>query len=121
MANIQPFVFQILESDFNKLRQKLAFSTFPDELDEAGWEYGAPLKDVKRLAEYWRDSFDWKAMENKINSLPNYTSTIEIDGFDPLNVHFLHVKAPTEDAIPLLFVHGCPLLGSIYVEVADGF
>ncbi|CAG8948915.1 hypothetical protein HYFRA_00002042 [Hymenoscyphus fraxineus] len=108
MANIQPFIFDITQSDKDKLLQKLDDSVFPDELDEVGWEYGTPLADVKRLAAYWRKDFDWESMENKIKSLPNYTSTIEVEGFEPLDIHFLHMRSGNDDAIPLLFLHGWP-------------
>lgn len=70
--------------------------------------------DVKRLATYWRKSFDWRAQEVKLNDLPNYHTGIRVDGFGELDIHFLHQPSENPDAIPLLFVHGWP--GS-YIEV----
>ena len=63
--------------------------------------------DVKRIANHWRDNFDWREHERKINELPNYEVQIEIDGFGPLDVHFVHQRSEVKNAIPLLFVHGC--------------
>ena len=107
MASIKPYTLAVPDHRLQKLRAKLESAEFPDELDAAGWDYGAPLADVKRLTAYWRDSFDWRKQEEEINELPNFQTEISVDGFDPLNVHFVHQKSQTSAAIPLLFVHGC--------------
>ena len=86
---------------------KLELTEFPDELDDAGWDYGAPLADVKRLTAYWKDRFDWKHQEADINKLPQFQTRIKVDGYEALRIHFVHQKSESSKAIPLLFVHGC--------------
>lgn len=112
------YEIHIPDAEIDKLKQKLALATFPDELEDSGWDLGAPLSEVRRLAEYWQDSFDWRAEEAKLNALPNFHRKVPIDGFGALDIHYLHQKAgKTSDArvvVPLLFVHGWP--GS-YLEV----
>ena len=107
MASITPFTVNVPEERLEKLRQKLELAEFPDELDDAGWDYGAPLADVKRLVAYWKDEFDWRKQETKINQLPQYQTQIHVDGYEALNIHFIHQKSENPKAIPLLFVHGC--------------
>lgn len=65
-------------------------------------------KDIRRLTEYWRTKFDWREKEIGLNHLPNFMTRITVDGFDPLDIHFLHQKSQVKGAIPLLFVHGWP-------------
>ena len=65
-------------------------------------------KDVKRFVDHWRNKFDWREHERKINELPNFEVTVEIDGFGPVDMHFLHQKSDVKGAIPLCFVHGWP-------------
>lgn len=97
------------------LGKKLSVATFPDELRAADqWPYGAPLADVKRLVKYWQDGFDWRKAETAINELPNFRTQIEVKGFSPLDIHFVHQKSESAKAIPLLFCHGWP--GS-FIEV----
>ncbi|KAF2722616.1 alpha/beta-hydrolase [Polychaeton citri CBS 116435] len=96
----------VSEDKLAGLQRKLDATTFPDEIDEAAWDYGAPLADVKRLAQYWKDSFHWRKQEAKLNELPNFHTSIKVDGFDTLRIHF--------ETVPLLFCHGWP--GS-YIEV----
>ena len=108
MADIEPFTISIPDSALSDLKTRLSLARFPDELDEAAWDYGAPLADVKRLTAYWKDHFNWRAAESKLNELPHYRTSITVDGFDPLDIHFLHQKSSNENAIPLLFVHGWP-------------
>ncbi|KAJ7062254.1 Alpha/Beta hydrolase protein [Mycena amicta] len=104
-----PFKIAIPDSALDSLRQKLALARLPDELDEAGWEYGVPLGDVRRLLERWQNGFDWRAQETKINEeLPQFTRDIEVEGHGTLNIHYVHQKSERVDAIPLLFVHGWP-------------
>jgi pimeloyl-ACP methyl ester carboxylesterase len=85
------------------------------QLDGCGWDYGAPLSDVKRLTNYWQNGFDWRAQESKLNELPNYHKKLRADGFPELDIHYIHQPSQSAEAIPLLFVHGWP--GS-YIEVS---
>ncbi len=106
--SISPYHISVKDSEIARLKEKLALSSFPDELDQAAWDYGAPLQDVKRLAQYWRNGFDWRKAEAKLNELPNYRTNISVDGgFGELDVHFVHQRSPIAGAIPLLFCHGC--------------
>lgn len=103
----QTYTIDVPAERIDQLKERLAISSFPDELDEAQWDYGAPLKDIKRLADYWQNKYDWKAQEAKINELPNYQTKVPVRGFGELDVHFVHQKSSIGNAIPLLFVHGC--------------
>lgn len=96
------------DSQLETLQKKLELATFPDELEDSGWNLGSPLADVKRLAEYWRNGFDWRAQEAKMNELPNFHRTVPVDGFGELDIHYLHQRSSNPNAIPLLFVHGWP-------------
>ena len=110
MTSIEPYTISVPEEQRQQLTRKLEATTFPDELDQADWDYGAPLADVKRLVTYWREQFDWRKQEAKLNELPNFKTAIQVDGFESLDIHFVHQKSDVERAIPLLFSHGCGLL-----------
>jgi pimeloyl-ACP methyl ester carboxylesterase len=73
--------------------------------------YGASRAQVEDLAKYWRDSYDWRAWEDRLNQYPQYTTTV-----DGTNVHFLHVRSPEAHSLPLILSHGWP--GSV-VEYLD--
>jgi pimeloyl-ACP methyl ester carboxylesterase len=70
------------------------------------WEYGADIRKVRELADYWQKSYDWRAQEARINRFDQFTT--EIDG---QTIHFIHERSPRVDAIPLMLIHGWP--GSI--------
>ena len=108
MAEI-PFKLSIPESDLELLRNKLALTRFPDEIEGANWDYGVPLADIKRLVSRWKDGYNWRKYEATINEIPQFTRDIEVDGFGPINVHYVHQRSILENAIPLLFMHGCEL------------
>ena len=118
---MEPFTISVPKSALESLFQKLSRTTFPDELDEAGWGYGAPLADVKRLTQYWKDRYDWRKHEAKINELPNYRTSIAVDGFDTLDIHFVYQKSEVEGAIPLLFSHGCELSSTVPLQPSLSF
>ena len=105
---IEPYRISVPEDKLEILKQKLSLTTWPDELDGSEWAYGAPLDRVTQLAAYWKDSFDWRKQESRLNELPNYHTKIQVDGFEALDVHFIHQKSDVENAIPLLFCHGWP-------------
>ncbi|KAJ9668851.1 hypothetical protein H2201_001097 [Coniosporium apollinis] len=116
MSQVKEFSISVPQEHIDRLKQKLSLTTFPDELDDAGWDYGAPLADIKRLHNHWLNNYDWRTHEQKINrdAGSQYTADVPVEGFGSLNIHFVHQKSKVKDAIPLLFCHGWP--GS-FIEV----
>ena len=115
MSSIVPFKIAVPDDKIKRLKQKLALSDFPDDVaDFEPWVRGPPVSDLKRLSSYWENGFDWRTVEAKLNELPQYTTKIEVDGYDTYDVHFIHQPSTVKNAIPLLFVHGWP--GS-FIEV----
>jgi epoxide hydrolase len=110
-SEIRPFSIEIPEADLDDLRGRLARTRWPSQLAGPGWSRGVPREYLRELAEYWRTDYDWRAHEAKLNELPQFTTTI-----DGANVHFLHLRSPEPDALPLIMTHGWP--GSI-VEFLD--
>ena len=108
---VRPFRIEIPQADLDDLNERLARTRFPDELPDVGWSRGVPLNYLKELAEYWRTSYDWREQEANLNELPQFTTTI-----DGQRIHFLHVRSPEPDALPLIITHGWP--GS-FVEFLD--
>jgi epoxide hydrolase len=108
---IRPFHIDIPSTAIDDLRNRLARTHWPDELPGVGWEYGVPLSYVRHLAEHWQNDYDWRTWEARLNRYPQFTTTI-----DGQNIHFLHVRSPEPDAMPLILTHGWP--GSI-VEFLD--
>ncbi|KOV53947.1 epoxide hydrolase [Streptomyces sp. AS58] len=108
---IRPFRLDIPQRDLDDLHDRLDRTRWPEELPGTGWAYGVPLEYLRDLARYWRQEYDWRAAEARINEWPQYTTTI-----DGANVHFAHVRSPEPDATPLVVTHGWP--GSV-VEFLD--
>jgi len=103
---IRPFTVDVPQADLDDLRDRLARTRWGADLPGVGWSRGVPVSYLKELAGYWRDGYDWRAHERKLNAFPQFVT--EIDGQD---IHFLHVRSPEPDALPLILIHGWP--GSI--------
>jgi pimeloyl-ACP methyl ester carboxylesterase len=108
---IRPFRIEVPQAALDDLRERLARTRWPDELPGVGWSYGVPVGYVKKLTEYWRTDYDWRAHEARLNAHPQFTTTI-----DGASIHFLHVRSPESNALPLILTHGWP--GSV-VEYLD--
>ena len=108
---IRPFRIDVNQADLDDLNERLKRARFPEELPGVGWSRGVPLGYLKELAGYWRNGYDWRKWEARLNGFPQFTA--EIDG---QNVHFLHVESPEPDALALILTHGWP--GSV-VEFLD--
>lgn len=113
-AGLHAFRLDVPQRELDDLGERLARVRWPDELPGVGWTYGIPLERMRSLVEYWRDGYDWRAAEARLNSWPQFTTTV-----DGARVHFAHLRSPEPDATPLLMTHGWP--GSIveFQEVAD--
>jgi pimeloyl-ACP methyl ester carboxylesterase len=106
---IVPFKIAVSDAVLTDLKDRLARTRFPDEIENSGWDYGTNLAYLRELVTYWRTSFDWRAQERRLNQMPQFKTRI-----DGLDIHFVHQRSTHTDALPLVFVHGWP--GSI-VEV----
>ena len=103
---IVPFSIRVPDAALDDLKQRLARARFPEPLPPAGWAYGTDLAYLKDLVGYWRDRFDWRAQERRLNQFEQFTTSI-----DGLPVHFIHRRSKQPNAFPLLVTHGWP--GSI--------
>src|SRR5262245_49881908 len=113
-ATISPFSIETPESALSDLRERLARTRFPDDLPGVGWQYGVPRTYLEKLVEYWRDRYDWRAWEARLNAYPQFVT--EIDG---QRIHFLHVRSSAPDALPLVLTHGWPGSVAEYLDVID--
>jgi epoxide hydrolase len=103
---IIPFRIEIPEGELDDLWQRLRQTRWPDAETVDDWSQGIPLAYARDLCDYWMERYDWRACEDSLNRFPQFRT--EIDG---LNIHFLHVRSPHADALPLVMTHGWP--GSI--------
>lgn len=110
--SIRPFRLDIAEAELADLRARLARTRWPDELRGADWSRGAPRSYLGPLVDYWREGYDWRRCEAELNAWPQYTAAI--DGED---LHFLHVRSPEPDALPLIVTHGWPSSVVEYLDV----
>ncbi|KAJ5044742.1 hypothetical protein NUH16_001548 [Penicillium rubens] len=67
MTSVTPYCIAVSDKKLQQLHQKLEYTTFPDELEASGWDMGVPLHEIKRLIAVWREQFDWRAQEQKLN------------------------------------------------------
>ncbi|MCF3123084.1 epoxide hydrolase [Streptomyces arenae] len=108
---IHPFEIAVPQAELDDLRERLTRTRWPVEIPGEGWRRGTPVAYLKELVAHWADGYDWRAWEARLNAYPQFTT--EIDG---QNIHFLHVRSPNPDALPLILTHGWP--GSV-VEFLD--
>ncbi len=111
---IRPFRIDIPQRDLDDLHDRLDHTRWVDDLPGSGWDYGVPASYVRELAQYWRTGYDWRDAEARLNSYPQFTTVI-----DGQRVHFLHVRSPEQDALPLLLTHGWPGTVVEYTGIID--
>jgi pimeloyl-ACP methyl ester carboxylesterase len=110
-TTIRPFGVSIPNAELTALRHRVGGTRWPSRELVTDRSQGVQLAAAKALAKYWTTRYDWRRFEEKLNRLPQFKT--EIDGVD---IHFVHVRSPHRDALPLLVTHGWP--GS-FVEMLD--
>ena len=102
--DIRPFHIDVAQTDLDDLADRLGRTRWADDLPgDDPWARGIPTSYLRGLVAYWSDSYDWRKHEARLNELPQFLTTI--DGQD---VHFIHVRSPEADALPLILTHGWP-------------
>ncbi|WP_370617006.1 epoxide hydrolase family protein [Mumia sp. Pv 4-285] len=114
VPSITPFRIEVPQADLDDLADRLARTRLPQAAPGDDWTYGVPNAYLSEVVEQWRTSFDWRAVENRLNAYDQFLT--EIDG---QTIHFLHVRSAEEDATPLLLAHSYP--GSVidFLEMID--
>ncbi|GGQ40145.1 pimeloyl-ACP methyl ester carboxylesterase [Actinomadura coerulea] len=110
--DIHPFTIDVPQDRIHDLNARLASARWPDELPGVGWAHGVPVSYLKDLAEYWRTGYDWRVHEAALNEHPHHIT--EVQG---QRMHFLHIRSPEPDALPLVLVHGWPATFSEFLDV----
>jgi pimeloyl-ACP methyl ester carboxylesterase len=108
---VTPFRVDIPDVELDDLGARLARARWPESEPVNDWSQGVPVDWLRDLCAYWRDGYDWRRCEKRLNDLPQFTT--EIDG---LGIHFVHVPSQSSDALPLVMTHGWP--GSV-IEFLD--
>ena len=101
----EPFSVHVSDVVLDDLKARLRMARWPDQVG-ADWVYGTPLSYLRTLCDYWRDGFDWRTQEAKLNAFTQFTMPIEDE-----QLHYIHQRSPEGNAVPLLLSHGWP--GSI--------
>jgi pimeloyl-ACP methyl ester carboxylesterase len=101
--SVRPFTIRIPEAALKDLKARLTTARLPEPLQGDGWTHGTDIAYLRQLVAYWRDKFDWRAQERRLNQLEQFTTTI-----DGLTMHFFHRKSKHANAMPLLITHGWP-------------
>ena len=107
---IRPFRAHIADADLADLRQRLQATRWPDKETVSDRSQGVPLADLQGLVRYWGTAYDWRRVEAKLNSYPQFLTSI--DGVD---IHFIHVRSREKNALPVIITHGWP--GSVLEQL----
>ncbi|KAM6528983.1 hypothetical protein FALCPG4_009935 [Fusarium falciforme] len=109
MSSVTPFQIHVPDSLLEEVKTKLRYARLDEGMADVEWndlEVGHAA--FKEVVEFWRDEYDWRKYEAFLNTFHHFQTPIQVPGFEPLNIHFLHHRSSREGAIPLLFVHGWP-------------
>ncbi|HEV7731313.1 MAG TPA: epoxide hydrolase [Candidatus Binatia bacterium] len=101
--DVQPFRIAVADEVLADLRDRLARTRFPDEIAGGGWTYGTDLAYLKELVAYWRERYDWRAAEARLNAFPQFRAQV-----GDLGIHFIHVRGKGPKPFPLVITHGWP-------------
>jgi pimeloyl-ACP methyl ester carboxylesterase len=100
---IRPFMVQISDEEIDDLRRRLDQTRWPEKETVSDHSQGVPLATMQALVRYWRDEYDFRRCEARLNALPQFLTRI-----DGLDIHFIHVTSQNPDALPLIITHGWP-------------
>jgi microsomal epoxide hydrolase len=101
--DVRPFKIHVDDAVLTDLEQRLARTRFPGEINNSSWDYGTNLAYLRDLVAYWRDKYDWRGAERRLNQFDQFTTTI-----DGLDIHFIHQRSRNANAMPLVISHGWP-------------
>ena len=103
MTSLEPFQIEVPEADLVDLRRQLSAARWLTRETVSDWSQGVPLEVLRQVCEHWQTVYDWRATERRLNRLPHYRTAI-----DGVSLHFIHLRSPYADSVPLVMTHGWP-------------
>jgi len=103
VSTVRPFIYRASDAELDDLRRRALATRLPEKETTNDLSQGVPLATMQKLTRYWATEYDWRKVEAKLNSFPQFVT--EIDGLD---IHFIHVRSRHPNALPLLITHGWP-------------
>jgi pimeloyl-ACP methyl ester carboxylesterase len=100
---VEPLSARVPDSAVDDLKSRLKLTRWPNRETVGDWAQGVPLEKAEALIAYWRDKYDWRQFETRVNAFPQYRTLI-----DGLGIHFIHARSPHPDALPIVLTHGWP-------------
>lgn len=105
---MREFRLEVPESDLDDLRDRLARTRWPEAPTVDGWGQGVPLGYARELCDHWATRYDWRRCEAELNALPQFRTGLDGGGDDTCEIHFIHLRSPHDNALPLILTHGWP-------------
>ncbi|MGH3690466.1 MAG: epoxide hydrolase family protein [Microbacterium sp.] len=102
-TSVRQFTVGFEKEAIEDLRRRIGATRWPNKELVGDWSQGVQLATIRELMRYWADEYDFGRLESRLNALPQFMTTI-----DGLDIHFIHVKSPHENALPLIITHGWP-------------
>src|SRR4051812_22716689 len=109
-TEVRLFRIDVPEEELDDLRRRILATRWPEKEPVADFSQGVPLATMQKLARYWATEYDWRKVEAKLNSYPQFI--MNIDGLD---IQFTHVRSKEKNALPVIVTHGWP--GSIIEQL----
>ena len=114
LTPVRPFRLEVPNETLVRIRNRVRDYPWHEMPDDGGWGYGTNLDYMKELCAYWVDHFDWREQEARINRLSHFTAPV--DGMD---IHFIHEKSDSPNAMPLIISHGWPGSVAEFLEIIE--
>src|SRR5215208_4047244 len=109
-TSIRPFQYHASDAQLADLKRRILATRWPEKETVSDTSQGVPLATMQELARYWASDYDWRKVEAKLDSYPQFVTNI-----DGLDIHFIHVRSKEKNALPLIVTHGWP--GSIIEQL----
>ena len=100
---IEPFKIDVAPEVLSDLQQRLKKTRWPDEVENAGWDYGTNLGYLKELVDHWQHQYDWRKHETELNQFAHFKTEV-----DDIGIHFIHERGKGPNPFPLILTHGYP-------------
>jgi pimeloyl-ACP methyl ester carboxylesterase len=113
-TEIQQYRIDVPDAVLDDLRDRLRRTRFPAAAPDGSWDYGAERGWLEDLVTYWAEKFDWRGHEERLNRWDHFTTTLRGE-----HIHFLHIRSPHPDAVPLIISHGWPGSVAEFVDIID--
>jgi pimeloyl-ACP methyl ester carboxylesterase len=100
---LTPFKIAVSPEEVASLKRRIRDTRLPSSIEGSSWRLGMDQGFLRSVAHHWAESFDWSAIESRLNRYEHFLARRGSS-----SIHFVRLHGTGPKPVPIILTHGWP-------------